>query len=220
MTAAQTSTAGTSGGNDQPRPGAANNVGRNDNKRKKEIFKGDIEEMGGAVLQFPDERNRGSAAQYERFYMALKDYIGQEVSVGAAKLWAKTYVKEMDPSWESPVFIKPTTNKNYVKALLLYESEKQPTPNTLELLGLLPSWRSGAPSWPSVLISYKPIYSSYPTIALRYLKMRMFYVEEATYRLSSPKQERRHSPRPRVIQAAQRHTGQLLQRIQGTVRYI
>ncbi|CAJ1937347.1 unnamed protein product [Cylindrotheca closterium] len=124
MTAAQTSTAGTSGGNDQPRRGAANNAGRNDNKKRKEIFKGDIEEMGGAVLQFPDERNRGSAAQYERFYMALKDYIGREVSVGAAKLWAKTYVKEMDPSWEPPVPIEPTTNKNDVKALLLYESEK------------------------------------------------------------------------------------------------
>ncbi|CAJ1938788.1 unnamed protein product [Cylindrotheca closterium] len=103
MTAAQTSTAGTSKGNDQPRHGAANNAGRNDNKKRKEIFKGDIEEMGGAVLQFPHKRNRGSAAQYERFYMALKDYIGREVSVGAAKLWAKTYLKEMDPSWEPPV---------------------------------------------------------------------------------------------------------------------
>ena len=50
-----------SGTGSTPRRG--NNGNRNETKKKKDDFTGAIEKM--PVLQFPDERKKGSAAQYQ-----------------------------------------------------------------------------------------------------------------------------------------------------------
>ena len=81
----------------QPNHGTSGH--RNEKKKKKEVFKGDVEGMGGVVLQLPTEQQKGSAAQFEKFTNALLYYVGREVGEGAARLWAVDYIRE---SLESP----------------------------------------------------------------------------------------------------------------------
>ena len=50
------------GSDARPNRGASGGSGQHNNK-KKETFKGNVKGMGDAVLQFPDKRNKGTAAQ-------------------------------------------------------------------------------------------------------------------------------------------------------------
>jgi hypothetical protein len=110
----------------QPNRGTSGH--RSENKKKKEAFKGDVEGMGGVVLQLPTERQKGSAAQFEKFTNALLYYVGREVGEGAARLWAVDYIRESLESpgmaWEPPVPKKPK-DPNDEAQVLLYESERE-----------------------------------------------------------------------------------------------
>ena len=81
------------------------NVNKN---RGRQAFKDDVEGMCGAVLQLPNERTKGSAAQYERFFVALKYHIGRKVSEGQARLWAKSYIVSDNKTWRPPFPISPS----------------------------------------------------------------------------------------------------------------
>ena len=108
---------GTSGRNEANRPNDGNNK-----KKTKETFTGAIESL--PVLMFPDERKKGSAVQYKRFYDSLKGHVAREVGKGAAKLWALNYLKQDNPMWKPPVPTKPKDDADD-ELKLLYESEKE-----------------------------------------------------------------------------------------------
>ena len=99
-------------------------------RSKKEAFKGDVEGMGGAVLQLPNERQRGSAAQFEKFTNALLYYVGREVGEGTARLWAVEYIRKglesPGTTWSPPLPKKPdNVNDKNDAQVLLYESQKE-----------------------------------------------------------------------------------------------
>ena len=97
-------------------------------RSKKEAFKGDVEGMGGAVLQLPNERQRGSAAQFEKFTNALLYYVGREVGEGTARLWAVEYIRKglesPGTTWSPPLPKKPDNNKDDAQ-VLLYKLQKE-----------------------------------------------------------------------------------------------
>ena len=108
-------------------PRSTNVPPKNETKKKKEVFKGDVEGMGGAVLQLPNERQRGSPAQFEKFTNALLYYIGREVGEGTARLWAVQYIREgLDnpgTNWSPPIPKRPDDDDE--GRALLYESQKE-----------------------------------------------------------------------------------------------
>ena len=92
------------------------------NNRGRQAFKGDVKGMDEAVLQFPHERAKGSAAQYERFLSALKHHIGRDVSEGQARLWTKSYVVSNDKPWR-PSFPVPPSDKTDVEGAAIHKSK-------------------------------------------------------------------------------------------------
>ena len=108
-------------------PRSTNVSPKNETKKKKEAFKGDVEGMGGAVLQLPNERQRGSPAQFEKFTNALLYYIGREVGEGTARLWAVQYIREgLDSpgtTWSPPIPKKPDDDDE--GRALLYDSQRE-----------------------------------------------------------------------------------------------
>ena len=109
-------------------PRSTNMPPKNETKKKKEAFKGDVEGMGGAVLQLPNERQRGSPAQFEKFTNALLYYVGREVGEGTARLWAVEYIRKgLDSpgtTWSPPLPKKPDNKKDDGQALL-YELQRE-----------------------------------------------------------------------------------------------
>ena len=80
--------------------------------------------MCGAVLQFPNERTKCAAAQYERLFVALKHHINRDVGEGQARVWAKAYIISDDPTWEPP-YPTPPSDKTDVKGMAIHKSRSK-----------------------------------------------------------------------------------------------
>ena len=101
-----------------------NNLGR-------QTFAGDVKGMCSAVLQFPNERTKGAAAQYERFLVPLKHHINRDVGEGQARVWAKAYIISDDPTWEPP-YLTPPSDKTDVKGMSIHKSKLKAFEDAIE----------------------------------------------------------------------------------------
>ena len=87
-----------------------------------QAFKSDVKGMCGAVLQFPNKQTKGTAAQYEHFFAALKHHINCDIGEGQSRLWAKAYIISNDPTWEPP-YPTPPSDKTDAKGMAIHKSK-------------------------------------------------------------------------------------------------
>ena len=88
----------------------------NNNRTKKSEFKGKVEGFSSVAL-LPEERRRGTPANFKSFISDLANYTGREIGESTAKLWGVACVRHWEDGWQPSMPVKPEKSGDEVKDL-------------------------------------------------------------------------------------------------------